>query len=72
MTDRLDCRGMKCPQPILKIAIKAGSIAPGTTLEVLADCPSFPAEVAKWCTDRGKVLISCVDHGGYNMATIQF
>jgi len=63
---------MKCPQPILKIAIKAGSIGPGTALEVLADCPSFPAEVEKWCADRGKVLISCVDHGGYNMATIQF
>ena len=72
MTDRLDCRGMKCPQPVLKVAIKANSIAAGTTLEVMADCSSFPAEIQKWCNDRGKVLISCVDQGGYNVATIQF
>ena len=72
MSERLDCRGMKCPQPVLKVAIKANSIAAGTTLEVLADCPSFPAEIQKWCADRGKVLISNVDHGGYHVATIQF
>ena len=72
MKEVLDCRGMKCPQPVLKIAIKANSISPGTTLEVLADCPSFPKEVEKWCSDRGKVLTSVVDRGGYNVASIQF
>ncbi len=68
----LDCKGMKCPQPVLKVAIKAASIPAGTTLEVLADCPSFPSDVEKWCKDNGKVLISLTDKGGYNQATIQF
>lgn len=72
MAEVLDCRGLKCPQPVLKLAIKSRSIAPGSTLEVHADCPSFPGDVKKWCDDSGKVLISCVDQGGYQVATVQF
>jgi tRNA 2-thiouridine synthesizing protein A len=72
MTEVLDCKGLKCPQPVLKVAIKAKSLAPGTTLEVHADCPSFPKDIEKWCTDMGKVLVSVVDRGGFNVATIQF
>ncbi len=71
MAEVLNCRGMKCPQPVLKVAIKARILPPGTTLEVHADCESFPSDIAKWCTNSGKVLISCVDHGGYNVATVQ-
>ena len=72
MTELLDCRGLKCPQPVLKVAIKAKSLAPGTTLEVHADCVSFPQDIQKWCNDMGKVLVSVVDRGGFNVATIQF
>jgi len=73
MAEILNAKGLKCPQPVLKLAIKANSIAPGTTLEVHADCPSFPDDVKKWCEDSGKVLVNCVDHGGGSfIATIQF
>jgi tRNA 2-thiouridine synthesizing protein A len=68
----LDCKGLRCPQPVLKIAIRATAIAAGTTLEVHADCPSFPKEVEKWCSDSSKVLVSVVNRGGFNVATIQF
>ena len=71
-TEVLDLKGLKCPQPVLKIAIKASTVAPGTSLEVHADCSSFPADVEKWCKDSGKVLVSVVDRGGYHVATIQF
>ena len=69
----LDCKGLKCPQPILKVAIKASGMKAGDTLEVHADCPSFQADGEKWCNDMGKVLVSCVDQGGGSFtATIQF
>ncbi len=71
MAEVLDCRGMKCPQPVLKAAIKANAMAKGSTLEVRADCPTFPADITKWCSDTGKVLVSIVDQGGYKSATIQ-
>ncbi len=71
MTEILNCKGMKCPQPVLKTAIKANILAPGTTLEVHADCHSFQQDIQKWCNDNGKVLISIVDKGGLKVATIQ-
>jgi TusA-related sulfurtransferase len=44
----------------------------GSTLEVHADCPTFATDIKKWCNDSGKVLVSCVDHGAYKVATVQF
>ncbi|MFC1584117.1 sulfurtransferase TusA family protein [Fibrobacterota bacterium] len=71
MAEVLDCRGLKCPQPVLKTAIKSNTLPAGTTLEVHADCPSFPDDITKWCSDSGKVLVSIVDQGGFNVATVQ-
>ncbi|RKX77513.1 MAG: SirA-like protein [Spirochaetes bacterium] len=72
MAEVLNCKGLKCPQPVLKVAIKSRSMKPGDTLEVHADCDAFPNDIKKWCEDSGKVLISCVDQGGFYVATIQF
>jgi tRNA 2-thiouridine synthesizing protein A len=69
----MDFKGLKCPQPVLKLAIKANTVPKGTTVEVHADCTSFPNDVKKWCADTGRVLINCMDKGGgMNVATIQF
>ena len=54
----LDTVGMKCPQPILKIAVKAPDMQPGDILEVLGDCPTFEKDVRKWCERLNKVLLS--------------
>ena len=68
----LDALGLKCPQPVLKVAVKAKEIAPGDTLEVLADCESFPKDIEAWCSKTGKTLLFCVDEGGKHKAQIQF
>lgn len=72
MAEVLNCRGMKCPQPVLKVAIRAASIPAGTTLEVHADCPTFADDITKWCMDSGKVLVGVVDQGTHRVATVQF
>jgi tRNA 2-thiouridine synthesizing protein A len=54
----LDTRGLKCPQPVLKIAMQAREITPGRILEVLADCPTFERDVRAYCDRLGKTIIS--------------
>ena len=54
----LDTLGLKCPQPVLRIAMKARDVRPGDILEVLADCPTFEHDVRAWCERMGKTLIS--------------
>jgi tRNA 2-thiouridine synthesizing protein A len=72
-TQMLDALGLKCPQPILKIAVKAKEMQDGDMLEVTADCPSFPDDIKAWCDRMGKVLLFCsTDAEGKHKAQIQF
>ena len=72
-TYTLDALGLKCPQPILKVAIKAKELKEGDTLEVLADCPSFSNDVKTWCDKTKKTLLVISDEGGGKQkAQIQF
>lgn len=69
----LDTLGLKCPQPVLKIAVKAPDMIPGDILEVLGDCPTFEKDVRTWCERLGKVFLSIQDDGQNKKAIqIQF
>jgi len=57
----LDTLGMKCPQPVLKIAVKAPNMRHGDILEILGNCPTFEKDIRIWCDRLGKVLLSVKD-----------
>ena len=63
--DLLDTIGLKCPQPVLKLAVKAPDMKQGDILEVIGDCPTFERDVRVWCERLSKVLLSIKDEGGY-------
>jgi len=63
-TEVLDTLGLKCPQPVLKIAVKAPDMKAGDVLEILGDCPTFEKDVRTWCDRLGKVFLSIKDEGG--------
>jgi len=66
MADRyLDATGLKCPQPVLKIAVISPDMFPGDILEVTGDCPTFENDVRVWCTRLKKTLLEVRDDGGY-------
>ncbi len=60
----LDTLGLKCPQPVLKIAVMAPDMQSGDILEVLGDCPTFEKDLRIWCERLQKVLLSIKDEGG--------
>jgi len=64
--------GLKCPEPVLKIASKVKEIPAGEMLDVIADCPSFPKDIEAWCERTGRTLLFCMDEGdGKHHAQIQ-
>ncbi len=72
-TVQLDAKGLRCPQPILKITSKLPEIQPGDVLEVTADCPTFEEDVRKWCDRMHKTLLAINKDGdGSAVAQIQF
>jgi len=69
----LDTLGLKCPQPVLKLAVRATEVGRGDVLEILGDCPTFERDIRAWCTRLSKVLLSVNDEGaGKKRIQIQF
>ncbi len=71
-TEVLDCRGLRCPQPILKIAARSAAMKPGDILEVLGDCDTFENDARVWCTRTGRTLLAVLQEGTAQRAQIKF
>ena len=56
--EHLDCRGARCPEPILRLSKLARKASPNTTVEVLADDDAFPLDLQSWCRSAGATLDS--------------
>jgi tRNA 2-thiouridine synthesizing protein A len=54
----LDCRGMKCPLPIIEVARRIRDVPVGSLLELLADDPAAGPDLAAWCRMRGQTLVA--------------
>jgi tRNA 2-thiouridine synthesizing protein A len=70
---KLDTTGLKCPQPVLKIAAKSADMKQGDILEVIGDCPTFERDIRAWCKRLKKTLIFIRDEGAGRMrCQVQF
>jgi len=71
MADRqLECQGLHCPMPIVRISQTIKTMASGETLEVTADDPAFGADVNAWVTKMGHELLS-FEEGAMQRAIIR-
>lgn len=48
----LDCRGMRCPMPVVELAKAWSSVPLGETVELLSDDPAAGSDVPAWCRMR--------------------
>ena len=53
----LDCRGMRCPLPVIRLAGHIGDLAVGEVLAVAADDPATRTDVPAWCRMRGQEYV---------------
>lgn len=66
----LDCRGMACPMPIVKLSKAIKEMSPGEILAVSADDPGFEADVKAWCETTGNQLKGLESEGELRTAYI--
>lgn len=64
--ETLDCKGLSCPMPILKLAKAMKSIESGKVLELLGTDPGSKDDVPKWCTKTGNEFLGMEEEGGVN------
>jgi tRNA 2-thiouridine synthesizing protein A len=53
----LDCRGMRCPLPVVRLANSIGDVAVGGTLAVVADDPAARPDIPAWCRMRDQEYV---------------
>ena len=56
----LDCRGQRCPRPIIELARRIAEVEVGGVVELWADDPAAGPDVAAWCRMRGHELVESV------------
>jgi len=50
----LDCRGLSCPVPVIRLAQRIGEVPVGGTVSVAADDPAARPDIPAWCRMRGQ------------------
>ena len=49
----LDCRGVRCPVPVIRLAQRIGEVPVGGVVAVAADDPAARPDIPAWCRMRG-------------------
>jgi tRNA 2-thiouridine synthesizing protein A len=62
--EKLDCYGLLCPMPIIKIAEKIKEIRPGQVLEVIATDEGIRSDLPAWCKRTGHEFLGMEEHDG--------
>ena len=62
--ETLDCKGLSCPMPILKLAQTMKKMKKGQTLELLATDPGSKPDVPAWCKKTGHKLLETGEEDG--------
>ncbi len=68
---RLDCSGMQCPGPLMKVYEAMNGMTDGDILEVSASDPGFMRDIDAWCKSTGNTLLSKGQQGKYYVASVQ-
>ncbi len=68
---RIDCSGMQCPGPILKVFETIKDIQDGQIIEVYASDPGFLRDVSAWCRRTGNTYVKGEQKGSDYVAYIQ-
>lgn len=57
----IDCRGLRCPLPVLKMEKRLATLSPGARLTVLATDPMARIDIPLHCTQNGHVCMLGVE-----------
>jgi len=62
--ETLDCKGLSCPMPIMKLAKTMKQMESGKVLELLATDPGSKPDVPAWCNKTGNELLETDEENG--------
>lgn len=67
----VDCFGMQCPGPIMKVYQAMKDLAYGETIEVVATDLGFARDIESWCEHTGNTLVKAEKQGSKIIAILR-
>lgn len=68
---RLDCSGMQCPGPIMKVFETMKDMRDGEVMEVSASDPGFSRDIGAWCRRTGNTILVSEKRGNDYVALVK-
>jgi len=68
---RLDCSGLQCPGPLLRVFESMKDMKEGETLDITASDPGFLKDIEAWCRRTGNTLLSRGEKSGEYVASVR-
>lgn len=62
--ERLDCRRLLCPLPVIRVQDRVETLAPGTVLEAVCTDPGALNDIPAWCRINGHEVIGTRSENG--------
>jgi TusA-related sulfurtransferase len=59
----LDCRGMLCPMPVVRVSQQMATLRAGQVLKVVTTDRGSIADVPAWAQDTGNEVVEWLDEG---------
>lgn len=71
ITKDLDCSGLQCPGPIMRVFNSINEIEEGQIIKVAATDMGFARDIEAWCRRTGNTLVKTCREGKQNIVYIQ-
>ncbi|QHI72118.1 FAD-dependent oxidoreductase [Aminipila terrae] len=71
ITKDLDCSGLQCPGPIMRVFNSINEIEEGQIIKVAATDMGFSRDIESWCNRTGNTLVKTCREGKQNIVYIQ-
>lgn len=68
---RIDCSGLQCPGPIMKVFETMKELPQGAVMEVSASDPGFARDIGAWCRRTGHQLVANEKRGNDYVALVR-
>ena len=70
-TVKIDAQGLRCPEPIVKLAVMAAKMKEGGIIEISGDCSTFEADIRIWTKRMQKAILEISEVDGVKVMKIK-
>ena len=64
ITETIDCKGLSCPMPMMKLAKAMKGLNSNDVLEMLGTDPGTKSDLPRWCEKGGHTVLEATELDG--------